>query len=253
MILETIGQKVAISLATSWLKKFTEEKLPSKQMRRLWVASKFAGSKTLYRVSVGYLYRIKLDDKYLLVRGKRIDQFQPVGGVRKWYTPAIDALESMGVRDDDCLPIDDTSRHDLRVRVPGKNIFEFLKWYNKQKHREVDQTREFQEELVKPGLLPADKFATIDVRYLYTVPTFHYSQYFKSQELLYHEVYELMPTASQEAALRAMQQQDHLDYKWVTEDLIESLGYDIRLKNKPFAIGEHAKLLISNTTKIFSE
>ncbi|ADB40838.1 HU-CCDC81 and SPOR domain-containing protein [Spirosoma linguale] len=253
MILATIGQKLAVSLMTSWLKKFTEEKLPPGQLRKLWFASKLASNKTLYRISVGYLYRIKLDDQYLLVRGKRIDQFQPVGGARKWYAPALDALETMGVRDDDCLPIDDTSRNDLRVRVPAKNLFDFIRWYNKQKHREVDQTREFQEELIKPGLLPADAFATINVRYLYTVPTFHYSPYFKCQELLYHEVYELLPTAAQEAALRATQQQDHAEYKWVTENLIERLGYDSVAKTKPFAIGEHTRLLITNTTNIFTD
>ncbi|GAB3702355.1 hypothetical protein GCM10027592_31680 [Spirosoma flavus] len=253
MILESIGKDLAVSFTANWLTKFTEQNIPPRQLRKLWVASKLASSKDMYRVSIAYLYRIKLDDQYLLIRGKRIDQFQPVGGVRKWYTPALDALESLGVQDDKCIPIDDASRHDLRVRVPAKNMFKFLEWYSKRKHREVDQTREFQEELVKPGHLPANEFATLDVRYLYSVPTFHYTQFYQCHELLYHEVYELQPTPTQEIALRLMQQQVSSDYVWVTEELIQRLGYDSRLKRKPFAIGEHAKLLINSTTKIFTE
>ena len=62
-----------------------------------------------------------------------------------------------------------------------------------------------------------------------------------------------MPTAEQEVALRTTQLGDHTDYKWVTENLIERLGYDAKAKNKPFAIGEHTKLLLSNTTHIFAD
>ena len=35
------------------------------------------------RFSISYLYRIKIDDKYLLIKGSKIEQLQPVGGVYK--------------------------------------------------------------------------------------------------------------------------------------------------------------------------
>src|SRR5690554_6335332 len=52
---------------------------------KLWVC--FLAS-TLYRfkhirVSAAYIFKIEIDGKYLLVKGRNIDQFQPVGGVYK--------------------------------------------------------------------------------------------------------------------------------------------------------------------------
>ena len=35
------------------------------------------------RFSIAYLYKIKIDDKYLLIKGSKIEQLQPVGGVYK--------------------------------------------------------------------------------------------------------------------------------------------------------------------------
>lgn len=35
------------------------------------------------RFSIAYLYKIEIDDKYLLIKGSKIEQLQPVGGVYK--------------------------------------------------------------------------------------------------------------------------------------------------------------------------
>ena len=37
------------------------------------------------RLSCAYLFRIRYNNKYLLIKGNRIDQYQPVGGVYKYY------------------------------------------------------------------------------------------------------------------------------------------------------------------------
>ena len=37
------------------------------------------------RLSCAYLFQIKQDGKYLLIKGNRIEQYQPVGGVYKYY------------------------------------------------------------------------------------------------------------------------------------------------------------------------
>lgn len=34
-----------------------------------------------YRMSISYLFKIKIDNKYLLIKGNRIEQYQPIGGV----------------------------------------------------------------------------------------------------------------------------------------------------------------------------
>ena len=35
------------------------------------------------RFSIAYLYKIKINNKYLLIKGSKIEQLQPVGGVYK--------------------------------------------------------------------------------------------------------------------------------------------------------------------------
>lgn len=253
MTLVEVASNIGLSIVANRFDAFITKHLPKGQRLQFWKASHLVSAKRLYRVSIAYLIRIKLDGQYLLVKGQRIDQFQPVGGVRKWYDSAKSTLQELGVLDDDQLPIDDASRHDLRVRVPARNLLKFLDWYQTQKGREVDQYREFHEELLKPGLLPGDLFRSINNEYRYTVPTLHYSQHFRCHELLYHEVFELLPTAEQESALRNTLNVPSDNYVWVPESLILSLGHDPRLGRKAFNIGEHARLLISKNLHLFND
>lgn len=38
-----------------------------------------------YRMSISYLFKIKIDNRYFLVKGDHIEQYQPIGGVYKYY------------------------------------------------------------------------------------------------------------------------------------------------------------------------
>jgi len=239
---------ILMSIVANRLDAFIVEKMPRGQRWTLWLAT---FKKDLIRVSIAYLYRIEIDGKYLLVKGNRINQFQPVGGVRKYHESALPKLRELDARKDDSLKIDDISRNDLRIRIPAKNLLKLLKWYETNSDRETDQQREFREELVKPNYLPQQLFEDIQTRYLYTVPTFHYSQHFQCWELLYHEIYEPVFTADQRDAIKAVEIPGTLT--WVTEELILSLGHDKRQGQKPFHIGEHAKLLVSKNLKLFKQ
>ncbi len=80
---------------------------------------------------MSYLYRIKIDDKYLLVKGNRIlGQYQLVGGVIKRYPSSKDFFDSISAKDDPMIPIDTTSKNDLRIRVSGKNVLRFMQWFD---------------------------------------------------------------------------------------------------------------------------
>ena len=96
-------------------------------------------------VSISYLFQIKVDGKYLLVKGNRIDQYQPVGGVFKMLPSFKQIKHDYEITDDDRLPIDETSKDDLRIRVQGKNIVKLLSWFYSRKNREVGVHREFYE------------------------------------------------------------------------------------------------------------
>lgn len=199
------------------------------------------------RVSIAYLYRIKVDGYYLLIKGRRIDQFQPVGGVYKYQPEAVsDLFNELDVRDDQLMPIDDHSRDDLRIRVPGKNLIKFLKWFTSEKARETDPVREFQEELVEPGFL-SPLFNKITPHYRYTVwRPLTYSPYSDATELMVYQVFDLRLSVPQEAELRALRQSEHQELRWVTEAQIKRLGDDQLAHPTPFRIGQHACYLLSS-------
>jgi hypothetical protein len=245
------GVNIGINILSNRLDAFIANQMPTKERAKLWLITRKLPSECRVRVSIAYLFRIQIDGQYLLIKGKRVNQYQPVGGVRKWYDGAKKTFRDLGVQDDDCLPIDDDSRQDLRIRVPARNLLKLLGWYDTSEDREIEQRREFYEELIKPGFLSNELFATIRSSYLYTIPTFHYSSHFQCQELLYHEVYDLLPSTEQEQALRQLQDTSSEEYKWVTEEAITMLGHDKRLGYKTFNIGEHSKLLISKKHRLF--
>jgi hypothetical protein len=199
------------------------------------------------RVSISYLFRIKIDERYLLVKGRRIDQYQPVGGVYKCFPDEVhDLFTKLDVREDKAMPIDIHSRDDLRVRVLGKNLFDFVKWFMSEKNRETTQQREFREELVDPGFL-SKAFDIIDPRYLYTVwRPLTYSPYNQATELMVYQVYGLKLTVAQEHELRHLQLPASGELRWVTEEQIKRLGDDQLAHPDPFRIGHHACYLLSN-------
>jgi SMODS-associated NUDIX domain len=224
-----------------------EKRGPSfwKRMKLLYASNRQHASAHV-RVSISYLFRIRIDGRYLLVKGRRINQYQPVGGVYKHDSEALrDEFTKWDVREDKVMPIDIHSRDDLRVRVLGKNLINFLNWFVSEKDRETTQNREFQEELVEPGFL-SKAFSKIDPRYLYTVwRPLTYSPHTQATELMVYQVYELKLTTTQEHELRHLHLPDSGELRWVTEEQIKRLGDDQLSHPDPFRIGHHACYLLS--------
>ena len=194
----------------------------------LLLLSKTYFRKKLIRFSISYLYRIKVDDKYLLVKGKRINQFQPVGGVYKRHPESKNQLKKMGVLDDDSIPIDGASRDDLRVRVPGKNAVPLIKWFDSKEGREVSRFREFCEELIATGILSKDNFRYIDYNLIETVENgIRFSDHFQCYEYLIADIVELRPTVEQLEELRKLIAVQNPDYIWVDDQSIRRRGYNL--------------------------
>lgn len=106
------------------------------------------------RVSVSYLFNIKLDNKYLLIKSERRNQYQPIGGCYKYFTEAEEFLLSIGaIPEKKSNGID--SLMDLRLLIPTDSINTFIKWYISGQNRETTYDREFNEELV--SLMPQSK------------------------------------------------------------------------------------------------
>lgn len=199
------------------------------------------------RISISYLFRINCDNKYLLIKGSRINQYQPVGGVYKHLDRSSDYLSKMGLTPDhDNFAYEEKIRNDLRKFTSGRNIFSVIYWFNKRQDRELSPWREFHEELVKSAILPQKVFPFTFYKFIRQhVTPLRYSPYFKCYEVLIADIYELVPTEEQAAALKQLSTLSHDDkFIWVDKETIEREGHDIRVGKTAFKIAETAKWTI---------
>ena len=221
---------------------------------KIWVCLRAA---TIYRfkhirISAAYIFKIEIDGKYLLVKGRNIDQFQPVGGVYKRLAESSTIFQQLEILDDKQIPICDTTRHDLRVRIKGKHLHKFLLWFDSQKEREISHWREFCEELILTNILDREKFPHVNYKFLYRNPLYiHHSAFYECPEILIHEVFEFIPNESQRIELKNLLETEKPNsaYRWVSEDTIRRLGYTNN-NTKPFSVAEHATSLFDKDFKV---
>lgn len=201
--------------------------------------------KSRVRVSVSYLYRIQVDNEYLLVKGLRFDQYQPVGGVYKFHPASSGIRNEMNVLDDNLLQPDEVSEGDLRVRIPGRRLLQFVRWFESGTGRETDGWREFYEELVAPGLLPKSAFRSI--KYDRVGRHYHpmrYSAWAQSQELLIADIFEVLPTDAQTVELRKLRNAEDVRILWASEDQIRRLGASDGVATQTIKIAQTAEWTI---------
>ncbi|AQR96489.1 HU-CCDC81 and SPOR domain-containing protein [Clostridium saccharoperbutylacetonicum] len=195
------------------------------------------------RSSISYLFRIENDGKYLLVKNRKItEQYQPVGGVYKYYDSAGTIFAKLGVKKFSGYAHEERYKNDLRVKVPSKKLNKFIMWFNSREDRELDPIREFVEELIEPNFISKDVFLYFNYRFIKQVTTpIKYSQQFKCNEILIYNIYELLPNKKQKMELDKMMEIENENYKWVTLEEIERLGYN---EAGGCRIGEHTQYTI---------
>jgi hypothetical protein len=201
---------------------------------------------TIIRISFAYLYRIKVGDKYLLVKNERgTGKYQPVGGVYKLNkNEKIELKNRYHVKDDNKVSIDASSRDDYRLRIENKYLRKFVRRFNGKAERErVDNLgREFKEELVKNGIVG---WGQITYRFCGRHMTeLKFGDHFQIYELLLADVVELIPTAEQEKELQLLMVQHSDAYRFATAEEIISLGINIATGFLEESIGDHAKKTI---------
>lgn len=171
-----------------------------------------------YRISYAYLFRIKVDNEYLLIKGNRIDQYQPVGGVYKYYDSFKDKLEKWEIKNEKNRDFYDSN--DLRIFIKGKYIISFFKWIESSFNREIDCKREFIEELIEPGYLNIEELKTIQFEYLKRINSgIHYSPHFKCNEILIFDIYDVLNLSSD--AIEKLKKINNNKLLFVTADEIE--------------------------------
>lgn len=186
------------------------------------------------RVSVSYLIRVKIGEKFLLVKGEKINQWQPVGGVYKTFKDTESALSDLLVKyDDESTPHRPGCERDLRITLPRRNIIKFIRWFESGKEREVGPWREFYEELIETNILPQKEFHFIFARFIRRHRTpIHYSPHFNQDEILVADIYELVPTEDQCAALHSLSDAgENQKFIMLELDSLKRCGFDKKTKS----------------------
>ena len=220
-----------------------------KSMQRKYERAGIIKKDTVIRISFAYLFRIKIADKYLLVKNARgTEKYQPVGGVYKLSEQEKLQLKNRyQVKDDNKVLIDESSRDDYRLRIENRYLRGFVRRFNKKADREdlENLSREFVEELVNPGIVD---WNSISYRYCGRHTTsLYYSEHFQCYELLLADVVELLPTPEQENDLISLMSIPSDMYRFATAEEITCLGINTQTGNLVESIGDHTKKIIQET------
>ena len=207
---------------------------------------------TIIRISFAYLFRIKIQNDYLLVKNNRTGKFQPVGGVYKFNPNEKIYLKNyFHVMDDDKMPIDGTSFNDYRLRMNSQYLCKFVKHFDKDASREkIDNlVREFKEELVDSEIV---KWKQVQYRFCgrhYT--DLQFSEQFQIYELLLADIVELIPTPEQEDDLKRLKTKQSDKYIFANKYEILSRGINTEKAQYVEYIADHSqKILQENEDKL---
>lgn len=238
---------LGISLEELWhaIQDFTDSTNWKKSQRKLKRGT-FIKDSTLIRISFAYLYRIKVENKYFLIKNERgTNKFQPVGGVYKFKENEKIQLKNLfQIKDDDKIPIDESSRDDYRLRMENKYLRRFVKRFDNKAEREnlENLSREFKEEMIDTGII---NWNCISYRFCGRHMTdVKYSDHFQTYELLLADVVELIPTKEQEDDLKNLMKQTSNKFCFATAEEISSFGVNTITGNLKDYIAEHSKKII---------
>ncbi|MCZ8170051.1 MAG: hypothetical protein O9297_06930 [Flavobacterium sp.] len=194
-------------------------------------------------MSIAYLYRIKVNGKYLLVKNSRRNYFQPVGGAFKTLPGSEKIFESLHVKCDRLIETESgIAKNDLRVFVKGTNVIDFIEWFDSKEDREISPWREFCEELIASNFLPWKEFRYIDYKYKGTIQTPILNLDTNDKGLFIYEIYDLLPSKEQSIILENMQKEGNTEnFIWADEYLINRLGHSESDKKFKYEIAPHTK------------
>lgn len=195
------------------------------------------------RLSIAYLFRIKVGNQYLLVKSRTRNYFQPVGGCYKTLPGSEKIFEKLNIKPDRIIETEKgIAKGDLRVYVKGIHVIEFLDWFNSKEDRETSPWREFCEELISTHILPQREFRYIDYKFKDTIQTPIITLDNGDKGLFIYEIYDLLINDEQKPILESLLQKGNTEkYIWADEYLINRLGHDGREKTYTYDIAPHAK------------
>ena len=207
------------------------------------------------RFSMSYQYRIKVNDKYLIVKNSNPNWhwYQHVGGKYKRIEETNKILNDFEAKDDLKMKTNGLKKDDLAVFVPAKNAVKFLDWFNTAKDREISHWREFYEELLggkENQVLSHKNFRFVNYKFIKSVITpvkkAPIDSGWDCWEVLQYDVLDLIPTSTQQAELAELHSKGDTEYlKWASTALINRLGHDDDEQQSKYNIGPHTKWAVN--------
>lgn len=195
-----------------------------------------------FRLSIAYLYRIKVENEYLLVKSRTRNYYQPVGGCYKTLPSSKIKFDELDVKPDRKFETEKgIAKNDLRVYVKGKNVIPFLKWFDSKKDREISPWREFCEELISEDILPWRQFRFIDYEFKKKIQSPIIKLEAGGKGIFVFEIYDLVINDEQLPILKKLKEDKSEKFIWVTDDLIQTLGHDKGSKEYSHEISPHTK------------
>lgn len=173
------------------------------------------------RLSIAYLMRIKIDNKYLLMWNEKRHTFTPVGGVYKYYTEAEGRLRELETESS----IDFTkvsSVNDLRIVIKVKNIHNFFAWFKSGIGREWDISREVDEELLIEDSVERCKLICNMKYFKYKTVYRHRNHVHRKRELHYFDIFEWKLDETQQRIIKNMIEKQPNKYILASVDEIKN-------------------------------
>lgn len=194
------------------------------------------------RISIAYLFRIKIDDQYLLVKSRTRNYYQPVGGCYKTLPGSERVFEKLNIRPDRTFETEKgIAKNDLRIYVKGKNVVNVLDWFDSKENREISPWREFCEELIGEEILPWRQFRYIDYKFKGQVKSPIINLQSGGKGLFIFDIFDLVVNDEQRPILEELKRKDSDKFIWVTDSIIQSLGHDSSQKEYLYEISPHTK------------
>lgn len=208
----------------------------------------FINNSTYIRISFSYLFRIKVQDKYFLVKNNKTKKFQPVGGVYSMSDKEYDELKNIFfIEDDDKVSKENSPKHEYRLKFKNKYLRKFVRRFNKEKNREDynDLSREFCEELFDTNILDKASFGNLSYKYCGRHESdFKFSHHFGCYELLLADIVEVKLTPKQIDMFVSILNINSDEYIFATAEEIDTLGVKSGTNHLAETIGDHSRKIL---------
>lgn len=170
------------------------------------------------RISYAYLLRVRVDNRYLLVKGK-YNKYQPPGGVYHYFDNVIE--RNYGFERDNTHG----DEKDIRGTIEYKYLRSFLQWVKNGENRETGFNREFQEELIQSNILDKELFSNIEGEFICRkFKGIEFSDHHQIYELLIFDIYDIKLDHIQKEYLKNLQNYIDDRYVIVSSEVIKSRG-----------------------------